>query len=122
MTRPAAIRLLLGQCPVHPGAANHTARRMAGTGVGFSPGLMRGWWSLSELAPAGRLQTAASSRDRGIESDAARRAPACALVIFGASGDLTERKLLPAIQQLAGHRRLRPEFALVGVARPGSGY
>src|SRR5208282_269779 len=26
--------------------------------------------------------------------DAARRAPACTLVIFGASGDLTERKLL----------------------------
>jgi glucose-6-phosphate 1-dehydrogenase len=52
-----------------------------------------------------------------MESDAARRAPACALVIFGASGDLTERKLLPAIRQLAAHHRLRPEFALVGVAR-----
>ena len=59
----------------------------------------------------------ASSHDRGTEGDAARRAPTCALVIFGASGDLTERKLLPAIRQLAAHRRLRPEFALVGVAR-----
>ncbi|HLK75620.1 MAG TPA: glucose-6-phosphate dehydrogenase, partial [Streptosporangiaceae bacterium] len=49
--------------------------------------------------------------------DEARRAPACALVIFGASGDLTERKLLPAIRQLAAHHRLGPEFALVGVAR-----
>jgi glucose-6-phosphate 1-dehydrogenase len=49
--------------------------------------------------------------------DAARRAPACTLVIFGASGDLTERKLLPAIRQLAARHRLRPEFALVGVAR-----
>ena len=49
--------------------------------------------------------------------DAARRAPPCTLVIFGASGDLTERKLLPAIRQLAAHRRLGPEFALVGVAR-----
>ena len=49
--------------------------------------------------------------------DATRRAPACALVIFGASGDLTERKLLPAIRQLAVNGRLRPEFALIGVAR-----
>jgi glucose-6-phosphate 1-dehydrogenase len=55
--------------------------------------------------------------DREIQGDAARRAPTCALVIFGASGDLTERKLLPAIRQLAAHHRLRPEFALVGVAR-----
>jgi glucose-6-phosphate 1-dehydrogenase len=46
-----------------------------------------------------------------------RRAPPCAIVIFGASGDLTERKLLPAIGQLATQGRLRPEFALVGVAR-----
>jgi glucose-6-phosphate 1-dehydrogenase len=59
----------------------------------------------------------ASFHDREIQSDAARRAPACALVIFGASGDLTERKLLPTIRQLAAHHRLQPEFALVGVAR-----
>ena len=59
----------------------------------------------------------ASFHDREIQSDAARRAPSCALVIFGASGDLTDRKLLPAIRQLAAHHRLRPEFALVGVAR-----
>ena len=52
-----------------------------------------------------------------MNDDAARRAPACSLVIFGASGDLTERKLLPAIRQLAAHHRLRPEFALIGVAR-----
>ena len=51
-----------------------------------------------------------------MNDDAARRAPACSLVIFGASGDLTERKLLPAIRQLAAHHRLRPEFALIGVA------
>src|SRR5260370_14883101 len=73
---------------------------------------------MSELAGAGGRRTAvASSHDREIESDAARRAPACALVIFGASGDLAERKLLPAIRQLAAHHPLLPEFALVGVAR-----
>jgi glucose-6-phosphate 1-dehydrogenase len=41
----------------------------------------------------------------------------CALVIFGASGDLTRRKLFPALYALA-YRRLLPEgFAVVGVAR-----
>jgi glucose-6-phosphate 1-dehydrogenase len=73
---------------------------------------------MNELAGAdGRRAAEASSHDRKIEGEAARRAPTCALVIFGASGDLTERKLLPAIRQLAGNGRLRPEFALVGVAR-----
>ena len=67
------------------------------------------------MGAGGRRTGTASSEDR--ETDAARRAPACVLVIFGASGDLTERKLLPAIRQLAVHGRLRPEFALVGVAR-----
>lgn len=43
--------------------------------------------------------------------------PPCVLVIFGASGDLTARKLLPAIERLATHGRLPKQFALVGVAR-----
>jgi glucose-6-phosphate 1-dehydrogenase len=46
-----------------------------------------------------------------------RSAPPATLVIFGASGDLTRRKLLPAVESLARHRRLPAEFALVGVAR-----
>lgn len=41
----------------------------------------------------------------------------CVLVIFGASGDLTRRKLVPAIWQLAQQGRLPERFALVGVAR-----
>src|SRR4051794_25256880 len=46
-----------------------------------------------------------------------RNAPPATLVIFGASGDLTRRKLLPAVESLARHNRLPSEFALVGVAR-----
>ena len=49
--------------------------------------------------------------------DADRRSPPCVLVIFGASGDLTARKLLPALARLAGYGALPPEVALVGVAR-----
>jgi glucose-6-phosphate 1-dehydrogenase len=67
------------------------------------------------MGAGGRRTGTAGSEDR--EANAARQAPACVLVIFGASGDLTERKLLPAIRQLAVRGRLRPEFALVGVAR-----
>ncbi len=39
------------------------------------------------------------------------------LTIFGASGDLTQRKLVPAIYQLKKDRRLPPEITVVGVAR-----
>jgi glucose-6-phosphate 1-dehydrogenase len=39
------------------------------------------------------------------------------LVIFGASGDLTRRKLLPAIYQLSRGHRLPAQFAVIGVAR-----
>ena len=39
------------------------------------------------------------------------------LVVFGASGDLTSRKLMPAIARLANQRQLPGSFGLVGVAR-----
>ena len=43
--------------------------------------------------------------------------PECAVVIFGANGDLTKRKLLPALYRLAYERRLSPGFAVIGVSR-----
>jgi glucose-6-phosphate 1-dehydrogenase len=46
-----------------------------------------------------------------------RRAPPCVLVVYGASGDLTSRKLLPAIASLHRHGSLPATFALVGTAR-----
>src|SRR5918992_180980 len=39
------------------------------------------------------------------------------MVIFGASGDLTARKLIPALYDLAAARRLPMEFAVVGISR-----
>ena len=42
---------------------------------------------------------------------------ATTLVIFGASGDLTRRKLLPALYSLSRGQRLPARFAVVGVAR-----
>jgi glucose-6-phosphate 1-dehydrogenase len=47
-----------------------------------------------------------------------RRTPdPCALVIFGASGDLTHKKLMPALYALMLRRLLPPRFVIVGVAR-----
>jgi glucose-6-phosphate 1-dehydrogenase len=46
-----------------------------------------------------------------------RTADPCVLTIFGASGDLTKRKLMPALYALAFRRLLPPKFGIVGVAR-----
>ncbi len=46
-----------------------------------------------------------------------RRVPECAIVIFGANGDLTKRKLLPALYRLAYDRRLPESFAVIGNSR-----
>lgn len=46
-----------------------------------------------------------------------RTAQPCVVVIFGASGDLTKRKLVPGLYSLAQQKLLPAEFAIVGVAR-----
>jgi glucose-6-phosphate 1-dehydrogenase len=40
----------------------------------------------------------------------------CVMVIFGASGDLTKRKLIPAVLNLARDGLMNKDFAIVGVA------
>ncbi|MGZ3678555.1 MAG: glucose-6-phosphate dehydrogenase [Ktedonobacterales bacterium] len=47
----------------------------------------------------------------------ARTVQPCIMVIFGATGDLTHRKLLPALYNLALEQPLPPQFTVVGVAR-----
>ncbi|MGA8657896.1 MAG: glucose-6-phosphate dehydrogenase [Chthoniobacterales bacterium] len=41
----------------------------------------------------------------------------CAIVIFGASGDLTKRKLIPALYNLASYGIMPEKFSVIGVAR-----
>jgi glucose-6-phosphate 1-dehydrogenase len=60
--------------------------------------------ALTETAPA------AAPRE-------AKPADPCVMVIFGAAGDLTRRKLFPALYNLAKSQLLSREFAVVGVAR-----
>src|SRR5712672_1220146 len=50
-------------------------------------------------------------------SGAGRQGDPCVMVVFGASGDLTKRKLIPALYNLAKDNLLSPNFALVGFAR-----
>jgi glucose-6-phosphate 1-dehydrogenase len=44
-------------------------------------------------------------------------APPCVMVIFGAAGDLTKRKLIPALYNLKNSNCLPDNFAVIGVAR-----
>jgi glucose-6-phosphate 1-dehydrogenase len=46
-----------------------------------------------------------------------RTAEPCTVVIFGASGDLAKRKLIPALFRLAQERLIPAEFAIIGAAR-----
>ncbi len=46
-----------------------------------------------------------------------RKPTPCVLVIFGASGDLTHRKLIPALYNLMCDGLLPEEFAMIGFAR-----
>ena len=54
-----------------------------------------------------------------MKHSAPKAAPAdpCSFVIFGASGDLTHRLLMPALYNLAAGGLLPPAFSIVGVAR-----
>jgi glucose-6-phosphate 1-dehydrogenase len=46
-----------------------------------------------------------------------RGADPCTVIIFGASGDLTKRKLIPALYRLTQERLLPAEFAILGFSR-----
>src|SRR3954469_14791165 len=41
----------------------------------------------------------------------------CSIVIFGASGDLTSRKLIPALYHLAKEKQLPADYRIIGFAR-----
>ncbi len=84
--------------------------------------------SLQHIAPTHRPSSAQPSADH-THSGTTRLGEAAALqgagngqtrpptlfVIFGAQGDLTKRKLIPALYNLAASRHLPQEFAILGV-------
>ncbi|HXF58345.1 MAG TPA: glucose-6-phosphate dehydrogenase [Candidatus Saccharimonadales bacterium] len=51
------------------------------------------------------------------ESVTLKAADPCTIIVFGASGDLTHRKLIPALFRLSKQKLLHPRTAIVGFAR-----
>ena len=76
-------------------------------------GLSRGHRRRPPSAPPRRATDNPLSDDERDE----RRAPPCVLVVYGASGDLTSRKILPGLERLHRRRQLPSAFAVVGTAR-----
>src|SRR2546428_3512599 len=74
---------------------------------------------LNGLRPSNTMATQPIEQENplreGIRLEAA--AEPCTVVIFGASGDLTRRKLMPALYNLMHEQRLPSSFAVIGVAR-----
>ena len=60
-------------------------------------------------------QDHASPGRRPTTGDTAAVAPPCAMVIFGAGGDLTKRLVMPALYNLVTAGRLPDGFRIVGV-------
>src|SRR4051812_31137634 len=58
--------------------------------------------------PSGQMRAVSAQRSR---------ADACTMVIFGAMGDLTRRKLMPAVYELMKEGLVDPSFTVLGVGR-----
>jgi glucose-6-phosphate 1-dehydrogenase len=78
---------------------------------------------LLKEAPGASSQTErrATKRVRGSSAPDLRTADPCVVVIFGASGDLARRKLLPSFYNLARDHLLPDEFAILGFSRSALG-
>ena len=55
--------------------------------------------------------------EQKLQRPALPEADPCTLVIFGASGDLTRRKLIPALYDLCGVGCMNARFEVVGTGR-----
>src|ERR671918_219852 len=73
----------------------------------------RSQMSAATSAAAGWTNPLRDKRDKRLP----RIAGPCSLVIFGVTGDLSRKKLMPAIYDLANRGLLPPGFALTGFAR-----
>lgn len=73
------------------------------------------------MVGAGAAQSSAAGWRNPLRDKRDKRLPRiagpCGVVIFGVTGDLARRKLMPAIYDLANRGLLPPTFALVGFAR-----
>jgi len=72
--------------------------------------------SLDHLTMRRVIMESKTEGNTGVDGQALRVGP-CVFVIFGASGDLTKRKLIPALYNLYRNGLLPDEFAVIGFAR-----
>ncbi len=56
-------------------------------------------------------------RMNSVQRSAVQKAEPCAIILFGASGDLARRKVVPALYDIAAHEALAERYAIVGFAR-----
>ncbi|HKP15605.1 MAG TPA: glucose-6-phosphate dehydrogenase [Gemmatimonadaceae bacterium] len=77
--------------------------------------------SAASNSPRGvRMHISKTHTRYGEQVAQAAQAEHCTMVIFGATGDLTKRKLFPALYQLAEEHLLGPGFAVLAVGRESS--
>jgi glucose-6-phosphate 1-dehydrogenase len=62
-----------------------------------------------------QLDRLTPNKDRNAADDGVAVAPPCAMVIFGAAGDLTKRLVVPALYNLTSSKGLAETFRLIGV-------
>src|SRR5580704_15721323 len=102
------------------------ARRHHSRSCSASSALSRNGWSRPPWNCSGasneKKRTMMSSRldqlteaEGSTETESPMVAPPCAMVIFGAAGDLTKRLVVPALYNLVHANRLAQGFRLVGV-------
>src|ERR1700685_3656578 len=88
-------------------------------GRGFTVGLFSPWSSLTEVGPMREvglsMATTATTPERELEPVGKAAGP-CVFVLFGAAGDLTKRKLIPALFNLVKAKLLPDNFAVMGVS------
>jgi len=97
-----------------PSAAAPKAAAAASTHEGgFSESIAHRQMNAQEHAGTDWANPLRDAQDRRLP----RIAGPCGLVIFGVTGDLSRKKLMPAIYDLANRGLLPPGFALVGFAR-----
>src|SRR6185503_8965245 len=105
----------------HPGRRVRIRDPEDRAGPGRSPGSVGGGPARGASAPQGHAGGGArQARRGGARGDAEGMTLAdesCVMVIFGASGDLTKRKLVPALWSLFQSRVLPEPFAVIGVSR-----
>ena len=81
--------------------------------AGLRPGARCGPGQRDGVRPVSAANPLRDPRDRRIP----RVAGPCVLVLFGVTGDLARKKLMPAVYDLANRGLLPPGFSLVGFAR-----